>query len=117
MPDITPLIGPIFSSLLANNRPLVTSAYKTEWALLGFIDLCAAVDFFLLALALYQYLIISFAPFASALISAAVFFAAAIVAAVIRKFIMLEQASQRKSAEEEIKERLHHLMATLFNEM
>jgi hypothetical protein len=117
MPDLTPLIRTVVSGLLNGHRPLMTSAVKAEWILLAFVGLCAMADVFLLTLALYQYLLAFFAPFAAALISAAVFFAVAVVAAAIRKFIIMEQASKHKSAEDKMKDDIHVMMTSLFNEL
>ena len=118
MPDMTPIIKAVVASLLDGNRSLVSPAGKTEWALLVFIGLCVAVDVFFLAMALYQYLTRTFPPSGAALVSAAIFFAAALLAAVIRKLMTREaQPPRHTSAEEELKEKIHFLMLSLFNEL
>ena len=117
MPDITPVIKTIVAGLLAGGRPQMTSASKMEWALLAFIVLCVSVDVFLLAFALYQYLTSLFPAPAAALICAAAFLAAALLAVLLRKLITSEKTRGPTSAEDELKEKIHILIAGLFNEL
>ena len=119
MPDITPIIKTVVAGLLAGGRPQMTSINKTEWALLAFAILCASADVFFLALALYQYLTNLYpspAP-AAALISAAIFFAVALLAALLRKVITQKTALMPTSVEDDLKEKIHILIASLFNEL
>ena len=118
MPDISPIIKAVISNMLSNNRSLMTPTDKTIWALLFFMGLCAGAVIFFLALALYQYLSVLYdRPSLASLISAAIFFAAALVAAVVRKLLMDEKPQMSRSIDEEIKDNIHTLMLSLFQEL
>jgi H+/Cl- antiporter ClcA len=118
MSDFTPIIKAVVSNMLSNNRSLMTPTDKTVWALLFFIGLCAGTVVFFLALALYQYLSALYdRPSLASLVSAAILFAVALVAAVVRKLLMDEKPQIHRSAEEEIKENIHTLMLSLFQEL